>query len=366
MLTPRDRFIRTLIGQDVDRVPFMPIFGGGGAVLPHWKKQYPGIEKYIDELLGFEGAGRGWAVPPINMRLAGTGEPITEFEDAQEAIIRTGDGTVTRVSKADGEFDYHIMEYPVKAPNDWDRIKSLYLDPHEKSRIPQNWPHYIEMYRNRDYPVQLTCAGVYGFLRLMMGDEALCYAFYDEPEMLLDITQTYIDMCIAVWEVLCRDVQFDIIECWEDMASKNGSIISPACFRQFLAPQYRKIRAFAEAHGIPILAVDSDGNINELAHEFAGCGVNVLYPFEAGAGCDPLATLRALPGLGAIGCLEKNCFVYGEDAIEREMEKARALIRQGRCIPGPDHGVIGNVSFESYKLFFNRLREVVFTTKPGT
>ena len=55
-LTTRERFVRTLTGQDTDRVPFMKIFGGTNDVLPAWERDYPGLHTYIDELLGLGAA----------------------------------------------------------------------------------------------------------------------------------------------------------------------------------------------------------------------------------------------------------------------------------------------------------------------
>jgi len=164
---------------------------------------------------------------------------------------------------------------------------------------------------------------------------------------------------------MCRDVQFDLVEFWEDMASKTGSIISPDSFNEFMAPNYRKVRDFAAAHKIPILLVDSDGYTDELAHLMAANGVNSLYPFEVGAGCDTLKVLRELPTMSAIGCLEKNACALGKDAIDEQMEIARKLIKNGRCIPGTDHFVMYDASFENYMYFMNSLRDVILTTKPG-
>ena len=48
----------------------------------------------------------------------------------------------------------------------------------------------------------------------MMGDEALCYAFYDEPELVHDIMDGYTDFCLRLWEKLCVGVSYDLIECW--------------------------------------------------------------------------------------------------------------------------------------------------------
>ena len=364
-LTTRERFVRTLTGQDVDRAPFMKIFGGDAATLGAWTRKYPLLPQYIDELLRFEGGYRGWRIAPVNYTLCGVGPDVVVREDDREYVVRSGDGTVALCFKR-GDYHRHILEYPVKTRDDWDRIREKYLDPDDPRRIPPDWPNYVELYKDREFPLQLTSGGVYGFLRNMMGDEGLCLAMYDDPGLVKQITGDYIGMCLALWEKLCRDVQFDLIESWEDMASKTGSIISPAAFEEFLAPQYRRIRAFADAHDIPIVLVDSDGNIDQLAHWMYGAGVNAMYPFEVGAGCDVRRVLKALPKMGAIGCLEKSAGAFPEEKFEAELEFARALIRGGRCIPGPDHFALENVSFEQYKKFMNRLREVVLTTKPGS
>ena len=364
-LTTRERFVRTLTGQDVDRVPFMKCFGIDNAVLPTWEAENPGLHTYIDELLGFEGGYRGWRITPVNFGLCGDITHQIVAEDNEYVIRRYNYGKVEK-SKKYGDYHAHTLEYPVKSREDWDRIKEQYLNPHDPRRLPKDWENYVELYHNREFPLQLTCGGVYGFARNMMGDEALCYAFYDDPELVQDIIGSYIDFCITLWERLCRDVQFDLIESWEDMASKTGSIISPATFEEFLAPNYRKIRSFADAHKIPLVLIDSDGNINDLAKQMHDAGVNALYPFEVGANCNPLKVLQELPHLGAIGCLEKNACALGEEAIEEQMAFAKKLIQNGRCIPGPDHFVLENVSFEGYKRFMNRLREVILTTKPGS
>jgi len=357
--------VRTLTGQDVDRVPFMKIFGGDGAALPIWVDKYPLLRAYIDELMGFEGGYRGWRIAPIEYSLSSVEPDVTLSEDDKERIIKKGDGTLIRALKG-GDFHWHITEYPVKTRNDWDRIRERYLDPHDPARIPPDWPLLAELYKNRDFPLQLTCSGVYGFLRKMMGDEALCLAMYDDPGLVKQIIGDYIDMCLVLWEKLCQDVQFDLIECWEDMASKTGSIISKVSFDEFLAPQYRRIRQFADAHDIPIVLVDSDGNIDDLAHWMYACGVNSMYPFEIGAGCNVREVLKSLPQMSAIGCLEKSAGIMCDKDMDAHLEFARQLIRDGRCIPGPDHFVLENVSFEQYKRFFNRLREVIMTTKPGS
>ena len=142
-LTTRERFVRTLTGQDTDRVPFMKIFGGTNDVLPAWERDYPGLHTYIDELLWFEGGYRGWRITPVNFDLCGEIETEVLSEDAQSAVIRYSYGKVVRQNKGT-DYHQHTLEYPVKSREDWDRIKSRYLDPADPRRLPPHWEHYVE------------------------------------------------------------------------------------------------------------------------------------------------------------------------------------------------------------------------------
>jgi len=161
-------------------------------------------------------------------------------------------------------------------------------------------------------------------------------------------------------------VQFDLVECWEDMASKNGCLISPKTFREFCSPIYRRIAEFTKEHNIPIILVDCDGYIEDLTGLMLESGVTALYPFEVQAGNDLFRVREKHPAVGAIGGLDKNVMARGEKAIQAELDKARRLIRQGRFIPGPDHFVLSDVSWNQYKYFMEQLREVVMTTPVGT
>ena len=362
-MNTRERFVRVLTGKDADRVPFMKIFGGTNAVTQRWIQEYPQIHTYIDDLLGFEGRYRGWHVAPVNTRLCGVPADVVESRSETETRVKHGDGSVTVHMNRDGHFFNHIAEYPVKSWDDWQHIKNNWLDPNDPRRFPIGWQHYVDILKNRDYPLQLTCGGVYGFARNMLGDETLCIMMYEDRELVQDIISTYIDMCFAIWKKMVTDIEFDIIECWEDMAYKSGSIISKNHFTEFLAPQYKRIRDFAGNAGIPIVLVDSDGNIMELAEWMAEVGVNSMYPFEVQSFNDIPHIRKYLPEMSCIGGLDKECMARDKHSMDAELEKARQLIPLGKFIPGPDHFVLENVPFENYEYFMRGLKRVVFETK---
>jgi len=115
----RDRFVRTLTGKPVDRVPFMRVFGGTNAVLPRWEEEHPGIGECVDELLGFEGVYRGWGVTPVDMNPRGFGPPETIEETQEIRTQRLGDGTVVQVYKH-GDYNRRTIQWPVQTRRDWD------------------------------------------------------------------------------------------------------------------------------------------------------------------------------------------------------------------------------------------------------
>lgn len=360
-MNTRERFVNVLTGKPVDRVPFMKVFGGDNCICRTWEAEHPGIGKCIDALLQFEGGYRGWQVTPVNTGLASVPPPQYIPQADGTTLCRAGDGTV-KVFHPGQDFTSHTIAWPVKTRADWNRIKKAFLDPDDPSRFPANWGECVDRYRSRDFPLQLTHGGVYGFARNMIGDESLAYAFYDDPDLVHDIMDTYTDVALAIFAKMAKGVQFDLIECWEDMASRNGSFISPQMFGEFLAPNFRKIRRFADANRIPIVLVDCDGYIEALTELMLDAGVTALYPYEVQAGNDVDRVLDRYPTVGILGGLNKNVMAASKPEIDREIEKARRLIRRGRFIPGPDHFVLSDVTFAHYRYFMERLREVVLST----
>ena len=88
-----------------------------------------------------------------------------------------------------------------------------------------------------------------------------------------------------------------------------------------------------------------------------------LGPDQISADRLSVQSLEVLQGM--IGGLRKESMIHGKEAIDAEMAKARTFIGLGRFIPGPDHFVLSNVSWEHYRYFMEQLREVVMTTRPG-
>jgi len=143
------------------------------------------------------------------------------------------------------------------------------------------------------------------------------------------------------------------------MCSRNGPLISPAHWDEFIGPNYRRIKAFAARHHIPVISVDTDGNPDLIAGRMLRDGVNLLFPMEVAAGCDVNDWQGRYPALGMLGGVDKRALAAGPAAIDRELARIRPAVERGRYIPALDHLVPDDVSWENYCHYARALKQLI-------
>lgn len=156
-----------------------------------------------------------------------------------------------------------------------------------------------------------------------------------------------------------REVRVDVIHLWEDMCGRQGPLISPAHWREFMAPCYQRIRAFAGVHDIPVISVDTDGQPDLIVPPMLATGVNFLFPMEVSAGADVNIYRKKYPELALMGGIDKRALARGPAAIESELERIRPALASGRYIPDLDHHVPPDVLWPNFCYYATKLREMV-------
>ena len=113
-------------------------------------------------------------------------------------------------------------------------------------------------------------------------------------------------------------------------------------------------------HGVDIVLLDSDGNIDGLIPLWIEAGINCLWPFEAAADMDPVAVRRKYGrALGIIGGIDKRTMAAGGEAIDREVNsKVPYLIETGGFIPTCDHAVPPDVSLDNYRCYLDLIKRI--------
>jgi hypothetical protein len=255
------------------------------------------------------------------------------------------------------------LDNPVKDRKSWEQYKVHYAEETIPKRLPANWDRIAARLRERDFPIRLggTNGGFLGFPRQIMGLTTYLVTLYDDPALIHDICDTFLRFLLAYYDRIIRDVQVDCILIWEDMAGKQGSLISPAHFREFLAPRYRAMVGFAREVGVEVVLTDSDGYVEDLIPLIVETGVTGMYPFERAAGNDLLRIRKAFPAFQILGGFDKRVLFEAatREQIDAELAITAAMLGKGRYIPHVDHFVSQDCTWEHFSYYRRRLNEII-------
>ena len=193
-----------------------------------------------------------------------------------------------------------------------------------------------------------------------VGTERFLEALITEPEWCVDMFNHFLDMNIALFEmVLEKGYRFDSIRWPDDMGYKNNQFFSLKMYRELLKPIQKRAIEWAHSKGI-YASLHSCGDINPFVPELVEMGLDALNPLEVKAGMDPVALKRAygdrLVLHGGVNA------VLWEDIDRILAETARILPsmkENGGYIFATDHSIPNNVSLKDFG------RIVEFVKKAG-
>jgi len=271
------------------------------------------------------------------------------------------DGVTKRYSKSQQVIPAGL-DWIVKDWQSWNTPKDerVRLD-NIKERLPKNWDELVAEYKKRDYPLVVGGYpnGLFGSLTHLIGYENLFFFYYDHPDLIKDILDRLTDVWLALWEEIIPQVEVDLCNIWEEVSSGKGSMISPAVFKEFLLPYYKKICDFMKSKGVNIILVDTDGDCNELIPLFMEAGVTGLYPMEVSAGMDIVEVRKKYPGLQIMGGIPKSDIALGNKIIDEFLEPVEWAIKQGGFIPFGDHLIPPEVPWKEFKYYREKLNIII-------
>ena len=353
----RERMVRTCLNQDVDRLPFWFMFGPWEETVARWLGE--GLESRDWKApFGFD---EGFRVLPVELGLYPRYERKVLSEDGVRRTVRNERG-ITFVEIVGRSTIPQFIDYPVKTREEWEALKRERLDPHAPGRFPENWKSVIEGFKDSDAAVQIGeyPYGLFGTLRDLMGVEELLTAFCEEPELIRDMMDYLTGFWLEIYAIASRDIQIDHIHIWEDMTGKHGPLISPAMFREFMEPNYKRIVDFARQNGIPVISVDTDGNMDIMMPLLEESGINLVLPFEVQAGCDIVEIKRKYPGICLHGGIDKRMLTRGRGEIDAELERVGSLFTASGYIPALDHLIHPEIGYDNFCYFIKRLKELIW------
>jgi uroporphyrinogen-III decarboxylase len=282
-------------------------------------------------------------------------------ENDRFIIKRDLSGNTVRVL-ADGRSTIpQVIDNPVKTMRDFEDLKWR-LDPENRDRFTGFLDVMVDIAKS--VPDKITASavcGLFGTYRHLMGFKGMSVAMKRDHDLLHAIARQWVHLNGTMVKKLREREPIDYIYFWEDMAYRNGPMISPRAFREFMTPYYREIiDSIKSDTDIRFFLVDSDGDVWALAALFIEVGINMMLPFEVNAGMD-IRRVREEFGRDLViwGGIDKMALFCDEDSIRREvMEKTPLLLESGGYIPALDHVVPPEVSLKNYEKFLEIVREL--------
>ena len=303
----------------------------------------------------------GWVDAPF--------APAYEYEvledDGRNQIVRDTNGQIKRIVKdMPHGFMPTYLKNVVESREDWEGDVRHRLDPD----TPERWTEFPRKMAEVAAKVEagthlLSCGAIAGYmyLRDLFGPEKLLYAFYDMPDLIHDCMRQWLHLMVTSLTRVQDAAPMFRLFLAEDICYKTGPLISPACFREFLAPYYTElVQTLRNRQDTRLyFEVDTDGNPDALIDDYIACGMDAMSPFEVAADCDVVAVGQRHPRLVISGGIDKRILAAGPEPIDRELERIiPAMVRRGGYVPTCDHGVPHDVSFANYCHYRERMREL--------
>ena len=330
------------------------------------------------------GVDLGWTETPLRPGFAAR---VVE-ETAEYQVVQDSSGRIKRIFRDLPTLAMPTyLQHAVASRRDWEEQVKWRLDPADPARWEAFEAGRGEMAAasaggKPPFWVVQGLIGGYMYLRNMFGPEGILYAFYDLPELVREMMETWFSFMDYSLARVQGAYALDEIAMAEDICYKAGMLISPAVWREFLRPYYEELirrakgrqggevdsgaRADARKSTVdrerPVyFMLDTDGNADEANPLYHEIGFDATSPCEVASGQDVVAIGERYPDLVIFGGLDKRLITAGADlaGLDRELERILpTMLRRGGYAPTTDHGVPPDVPLKNYLHYREKILEL--------
>lgn len=379
----RERAMAILNYRDYDRMPVVH-FGYWPETLAKWAREGHldleqarmwgdgnTVDAEIAEKLGFDFGWYNCLHPETRLLPAFEEKLIEELPDGGHTVL-DGEGVVILrkpgVTSIPTEIDHLLKDrasweehYLPRLQYSEDRVNHtlVNVDGGELTTVGRGGGDYLRK-GQWDCPYGLECGSLYGVIRNWWGLVGLSYLQADDPVLFDEVIDTVGGLCYRVTQRALEVADnFDFGHFWEDISFKSGPLVNPSLFAEKVGPHYRRITELLREHGIGLVSLDSDGNIDKLLPIWLENGVNVMFPIEVGTWHASIGPWREKYGrdLRGVGGMDKKVFAHDYAAVDAEVERLKPLVELGGYIPCPDHRIAPDAEWSNVQYYCERMRE---------
>jgi len=348
-MTPRERWLCALRHEEPDRLPIHDTLWE--RTVARWRMEGLPADQSPDAYFGYEMAPQG---PDISLQL-----PVTTLEETETYVIATDTNGATHRVFRDHESTPELLDYTITSPESWEQHRTRLQ--WNETRV--DWEPALAanraLRRQGQFVPYFAHIG-YDWLQRIVGPERMLVAMATDSAWVQDMMRTLMDLVVRGCEaMLARGFVFDGAFIANDMGYRNGTLFSPAMFRQYEYPEQQRLYGYLASQGLPAI-LHSCGNVREFIPLLIEAGLTCLQPLEVKAGMDLIALKRRHGDrLAFMGGIDARAMAHPDPAvIEQEISTKLPVARQdGGYIYHADHSVPDNVSFAQYRRVMELVRE---------
>jgi hypothetical protein len=241
-----------------------------------------------------------------------------------------------------------------------------HYDPDDPSRYARGFAERARRLHREGRVVYVDASGG-GLLQMLgVGDwaslKAACFALVEEPNRVEELVRKTTDFYCVCLERVLSDVRVDYATFYEPIASNTGPVVSPAMFKRYAMPGYRKVLGLLDRHGVPLrIFCTTGGNVASLLPPLIEAGINGLWISNIQSVGMDYAALRSRfgPGMALIGGIDARALSRNEAAVSRVLDKTvPPLLESGRYLPCLDDRPRSDMSFGLYRFYRERLEQM--------
>jgi len=345
-LTHRERVIRALDRQPIDRIP-VSMIGSYINAAPR-----AALEAYLQRTRGI--GVEAFLTPIVDLRVVKpvyVGPPLPAGMD-EWGVRRTP-------VQAGGDVYDEIAEYPLASATTPDDILAHpwpTTDWFDYSSISRQ----IEtIRRDGDYAIWLYGPGnIFEAAWYMRGFEQIFLDMMGNPELVECLMDKVTDFRVEFHRraLEAADGKIDLVFTGDDIAGQSGPLMSPDLWSRFIKPHHQRLNRLIHDYGALVI-YHSDGAVTEMVPGLIDMGIDVLEALQFDADDMDPALLKEQYGnrLAFAGGLSvQKTLPFG--TVDEVREEARRLIhtlgKGGGYLFGPSHAIQSDTSPENIIAMF--------------
>ncbi len=323
-LTEKERFLKTLLGKDADRFPYFDLEPVEGT-LERWRREGFPEDRSVAEFFELE------IHHPAGLMV----RSFPYFQGASDLLSDPA------------AFQRHYS-------------------PDQPGRLEPDFERKCREATQKGKVVYTDAWGG-GFLQMMGVHDwdslvSAMVALKEDPSRIEALVERTTDFYCLLLERLLAKATVDYATFYEPIASNSGPVVSPAMFRHFVLPGYRKVLKLLARYEIPLrILCTTGGNLSSLLPDLVEAGINGFWISnirDAGMSYSELRRTYG-PDIALIGGIDATSLSQDESAVRRAVEETvPGLLREGHYLPCLDDRPRINHSFRQYRYFRKLLAEI--------